>query len=169
MQICSPWDQLVMQQWSFEILIFDHYNNANSHKYWAPVDPTTQGKLHLSNIIQAVDSASEDAYYAKKLAHVEAQAKAIFEEVQMQLVKAHLMRKDIKDAQERGTKRKREEFEEESDEEPPHKRCCFIDEDSEEAESDEELESAWETNTLFILSWNSPLRRWSLGPLSVDE
>ena len=106
------------------------------------MDATTQIKVHLINIIQAVDTASQDHYYAKKLAHVKAEAKPIFEKVQMQLFKAHLMRQDIKDAQERGAKPKDEESEEESDEEPQHKWCRFNDDEAEEAESEEGLESA---------------------------
>ena len=133
------------------------------------MDATTQIKVHLSNIIQAVHTASRDRYYAKKLARVEAEAKVIFKTVQMQQIKAHLMRQDIKDSQELGAKRKREESEEESVEEAPHKRCYFIDDEAEEAESDEELESSWETNTPFILSRSPPSRQWSIGSLPVDE
>ena len=114
------------------------------------MDATTQVKMHPSNIIQAVDTAPGDRYYGKKLARAEAEAKAIIEKVQMQLVNAHLKRQDIKVAQKRGAKRKREDFYEESDEEPPQKGCRFIDDEAGDAESGEELESVWETNTPFF-------------------
>lgn len=97
-----------MQQCSFRKLVFDRWINAGLHKYWNVVDAHAQTKIHLTNIIRAVDAASGDCCYTKKLTRVKSNAKAISEVVQMKLIKAQLVKEDIKDAQERGIKRKRE-------------------------------------------------------------
>ena len=78
----------------------------------------------------------------------------------MKLVNGHMVRQNIKDAQERTEKRKREESVEESDVETPSKRCRFIGDEAKEAESDEEVEGVWDGD---IMTWSLPPRRWSLG------
>ncbi len=132
--------------------------------------------MHLTNIVQAIETVPRKRYTAIRLARIEAEAKDIWHIIIEGARNLCLMNQDVKNMPFAGYKRPRDDEEDEN----PAKRCRFIDDEAEELNmivdsGSKEGERVEFEKDDFIsaddeLYWSSKEpRRWSLCSLSVDS